>query len=504
MLSVQRLSLSLDAKELFSDISLTISKNARIGLVGFNGSGKSSFIKVLSGEITPSAGVVVRPKGFIVGIMPQFTPTELSKQIVFDAVKAGAKLPHEDYEIDTILYKLGFEYETIYSKKVSSLSGGWQKLVLFAIALVDQPDLLLLDEPTNHMDLKARAVFTNYLSKSLRIPYVLVSHDRDFLDKHTNQTLFLRDKTIHHFAMPFSASREELLKKDIAALEARKAEEKEIKRLENSAKRLAFWGKAFNNESAASAAKSMEKRIGHLQINKTYTTNETGAHLQIGTKDIKANRALKISSYDVISPGETLLFHIDELVISPGDRIVLLGTNGVGKSTFIHAIYAMYLKFAQNEAIGGSFSFNPRINIGLFDQSLSMTDPNTKVADLLEPLFGNLNLASLTLRKAGLASEFEYKKVGDLSGGEKARLQLIILEKSNHPFLLLDEPTSHLDIIGVEDLENNLVDNSATCLFTSHDRRFVENVANRFLLINDHQLTEVNSAEPFYAVTNGS
>jgi ATPase subunit of ABC transporter with duplicated ATPase domains len=349
------------------------------------------------------------------------------------------------------------------------------------------------------MDVRARALFEEFVSSSLRVPFIVVSHDRDFLDRFTNQTMFLRDRRLYQFGSPYSRSREELIYQDIAAMEARQAEEKELRRLRSSAKRLALWGDR-NNENAARASKNMRKRIDRLEDSRTFVSNDESGNLRISTEQMKADQVVRIEQVTIKTPDGTELFEIDELTLRPGDRVALLGANGVGKSTLLRAIDSNHRRFSQQVDWDYSFRFNPSATIGFFDQDLSALDANITIEGAMIEHIRGVNRQTIVnkLIKSGFPYEQQSLKVSALSGGERARLQLLILQETQHSFLLLDEPTSHLDIMGVEDLEVQLVDSGATCLFTSHDRRFIENVANRILLVRNGRIVEINSLDEFY------
>lgn len=497
-IQIKDLSHTVAGKELFRELEFTIRRDSRIGLVGINGAGKSTLLKILSGELKADSGEIIFPRDLKVGYMPQFPPEHILTLNPHDSLRTIVGDAVEDYEIDEVLFELGFEWETIYEKHINELSGGWQKLVLFGMAIIGRPNLLLMDEPNNYMDNETLSVLEKYLDQRLRTPYIVVSHDRDFLDSNTNQTFFLRDQSIYTFNMPYTQSREALIHQDIAAMEARKAEDKEIERLRRSAKRLSNWA-GGNSLAAANAYKSMTKRIRRKVGSKTDVSTERSAGIRLSTEQLTANTLIRIENMNVQTPNGDQLFSTDNVEILPNDRIVVLGRNGVGKSTFLRSLYSGFKEF-QEGTQDGRFGFNPRLNIGYFDQSLENLDPQLSVIDTLYKLSTSSKQDCIQkLVLAGFRYQEQNKKVRDLSGGEKARLQLVLLQYMSSSLLILDEPTAHLDVTGIETLESELVDSDSTCIFISHDRRFIYNVANRFFQIIHGKLVEVDSPDNFFS-----
>ena len=298
--------------------------------------------------------------------------------------------------------------------------------------------------------------------------------------------------------MPYAKARNELEEHDIAAQQARDQEEKNIKRLEASAHRLAVWGKLYDNEKLAKKAKTMEKRIERLKDEQTFVSRGSGLNLTIGVGSAQANRMLHIEQQDIASPDGKPLFHIEDLMIRPGERVALLGHNGVGKTTLINLIMNEY----RHNKDGDVVKFNPQCDVGYYDQELQLLNPDL---GLMETLRANCEGPDsghkASLIKAGFPFKDLDKKVGVLSGGEKARIMFLIIKLNQPNFLILDEPTNHIDIQGKEQLEEQILDTNATVLITSHDRRFVDNIAERFVLINDGQLKEINHADQFYRST---
>lgn len=498
LIQCNRISHRAGTNLLFKDLDLTINEGDRIGLVGHNGCGKSTLFRLLSGVDAPDDGDISRSRDLTLETVEQFIDPSL-----FDLTLARAlagKLPEEerafgDYKVTMLLAQLGFS-EAQFEHKVRDLSGGQQNRLMFARAVLNEPNLILFDEPTNHLDLRTLLYFEDFL-RAMAAGYVLVSHDRQFLDAVTNRTLFLRDQRIYSFALPFSAARDQLQAQDEAAAARREAEEKNIRDLRASAKRIALWGKVYDNEKLAAKAKNMEKRIERLEEEKTFVSRGSGLSLSLDVQQSRANRMLQIEDRHITAPGPDAkpLFYIEDFYLRPGDRVALLGHNGTGKTTLIKLMMDRYA----HDREGDMIKFNPQCRIGYYDQELGNLDPdNTLVETLRVFCRGADNDHKSALIKAGFPYLDLDKKVRVLSGGEKARLMFLIIKLNQPNFLVLDEPTNHIDIEGKEELETQILEAGATVLITSHDRRFVDNIARRFVLIKNGKLVEINDPETFY------
>ncbi len=502
LLQCQRITHALGTKTLFRNIDLTINSHDRIGLVGHNGSGKSTLLAILNGSQKPDEGELSRSNGLALETVEQFIDDDLLEESLFAAL--SMKIPEEerglsDYRAEKLLAQLGFA-ETDLNYRVEDLSGGQQNRLMFARAVINEPNLILFDEPTNHLDLKTLLFFEEFLS-TIDAAFLLISHDRQFLDGVTGRTLFLRDERLYGFALPFTAAREQLAHQDLAAEAARKSEDKKIDGLKASAKRLALWGKVYDNEKLARKAKSMEKRIEKMQDSRTFVTRGSGLSLTLDVDQARAKQMLRIENQPIHAPTPRppgpVLFHVDDFLLRPGDRVALLGHNGVGKTTLIKLIVREY----QAETQTGVVTFNPRFRIGYYDQELDNLDDSRS---LTETLRDNCQGSENDYKTALIRSGFPYrdldKKVAVLSGGEKARLMFLMIKLNQPNLLILDEPTNHIDIQGKEELEEQILGANATVLITSHDRRFVDTIADRFVLIHEGRLREIGDPTAFYAM----
>jgi ATPase subunit of ABC transporter with duplicated ATPase domains len=420
-------------------------------------------------------------QGLSVALIEQFLPQRIAGLTLLDAVTDRTP-DHASWRAASLLDRLGFA-EREMALPVAALSGGQQNRLMFARALAAEPQLLLLDEPTNHLDLATLVVFEQLLS-DWRGAFVLISHDRAFLDAVTRVTLFLRDGRIYRFGAPYSVARAELEAFDAAAADARAAEERKIEALRTSADRLANWGRIYDNEKFARRARSMFRRVERLEQDRTFVSRGSPLDLDLKMGNSRAKRVVVVEDLDVAVADRTL-FRIDELLIRPGERIVLMGANGAGKSTFIRRLV---------EAFGAgdeSIRFSSQTTLGYYDQEL---DEVSGEATLRAYVADRIDEADQAIVRALIHAGFPYadhgKPVGSLSGGERARLRFLVLSMRAPNFLVLDEPTNHIDLDGKEQLEEALVTSDATLLVTSHDRRFAERVGDRFLAIVDGALVE--------------
>ena len=493
-----RISHAMGTKQLFNHLDISINSKDRIGLVGHNGSGKSTLLSILNGSETPDEGDLSYNSTLQLETVEQFIDDSLLPLTLVDAL--GIKLAEDErayseYKLPKLLHELGFT-EDEHEFCVNDLSGGQQNRLMFARALINEPNLILFDEPTNHLDLATLVQFENLLN-SLDIAFLLISHDRQFLDSVTNKTIFLRDQRSYSFALPYSRAKSKLDKQDEAAALRLKEEEKNIKSLKASAKRLAEWGKVYDNEKLARKAKTMGKRIEKLEEAKTFVTKGSALNLTLDVSLSHANRMLQLENRSIKSPGDqpTDLFFIEDFFIRPGDRVALLGHNGVGKATLIKLITDTFDADPQSELV----KFNPQCDLGYYDQELEILDPAWSLVEALRHCCDRTEGEYKTsLIKAGFPYLDIEKKVKVLSGGEKARLMFLIIKLNEPNFLILDEPTNHIDIQGKEQLEKQLLENNATLLITSHDRRFVDNIADRYVLIENGLLRELNDPTAFY------
>ncbi|WP_101959824.1 ABC-F family ATP-binding cassette domain-containing protein [Vibrio harveyi] len=497
-LTAQSLTLSHTATPIFKDLTFTIHRGDKIGLIGHNGCGKSSLLKLLSGQFEPSQGTVAKASSCLMRYIEQHLPESLSTHSVLDAL-AESLSDDEIWRAELLLDELGFS-NTERHMPVENCSGGQQMRLLLARAIIHQPDLLLLDEPSNHLDLPSLLWLEQFLS-NWKGSFVLVSHDQTLLDRVTNTTWIMRDRSLHHFSLPCSQARQALKEKDETDQLRHASEQKEIDRIEKSAKRLATWGKVYDNEDLARKAKTMFARKERLEEEQTELTEGTPWALQLQGESMPANRLLEVLPFSVTPPNSDYhLFDMAEMRVKSGDRVAVLGSNGCGKSTLLNLLYRQY-EVIQTD-LGNqheSVTFHDRCRLGYYDQSLKQLDDHQPITDALQSF---ASISSEQAKRSLIGAGFEYakheQKVVSLSGGERARLLFVGLTLARYHMLFLDEPTNHLDMEGKEELIETLQNFEGAALLVSHDRSLIEQSCNRFWFIENGLLTEYLSAEEVY------
>ncbi|WP_332772306.1 ABC-F family ATP-binding cassette domain-containing protein [Phenylobacterium sp.] len=499
VLGVENASFFYGSNRVFEGVSFQLD-DARTALVGENGAGKSTLLKCLLGELVLLDGQIVRSRGLKIGYVPQDVPAGLSDQPLRQVLEAALPVTDgsEDWKVDVLLDEIGVAHETA-EQPFGSLSGGWQRLMLIAAAArLSEPDLLILDEPTNHLDLSNINVLERWLDESRRLPMLIVSHDREFLQRTTTRTLFLRADGAHSFAAPFVAARQALLHRDAADAVRRQLEGKEIDRLQKVAARYRVWG--VKNDKFHKRAKATEKRIDRIEAERTGAYSARERKLELAEGEIEAKVALRIENYAVTVPdGSRKLFHIDKLSVAVGDRIALLGINGAGKSMLLSALARAWDPALRHYDGQASVRFNPQSRPVYFDQRMADLPLKVSLVDYLTAVEGATSRdANAMLAKAGFPYVRIKGPIADLSHGERARLVFLRMTLAKPNLYLLDEPTNHLDIEGQEDLEAQLDGADVACLFVSHDRYFTRAAATRFLEIRKGRLVEVEGPDAFF------
>lgn len=493
-LTAQSLSIAFTSIPLFEDVSFTLNKGDRIGLIGHNGCGKSSLLKLVSGEQESYTGKFTLAKQCVLSYVEQQVPQSLKNTTLIEALSNNTK-PDEAWRAECLLSELGFK-QSDWLTPVQQLSGGQHMRLLLARAVINQPDLLLLDEPSNHLDLPSLLWLETYLLK-WKGSFVLVSHDQTLLDKVTNTTWIMRDKTLHHFNMPCSKARQALLHKDETDLLRRNIEQKEIDRLEQSAKRLANWGKVYDNEDLARKAKTMQARKERLVDQQTALTDGSPWRLTLKGEALQANRLLNIEHISVTpQQSRVSLFDLIEKQVKSGDKVAILGSNGSGKSTALLNLHHAY----SNQSLS-TVQFHPKCRLGYYDQSLQQLEDNQTISDALVRF---APISDEQRKRALISAGFEYhrhsQKIHSLSGGERSRLLFVGLTLARYHLLFLDEPTNHLDLEGKEELFETLRKYVGGALIVTHDRALIEQSCNRFWLINNGELTEYLDVHEIYTL----
>lgn len=527
MIQIQfsNISLTLGARSIFHQINWEIQHDQRIGLIGYNGAGKSSLFKLIVEEFTPEpGGTITRAKGISVGYLAQ-EPQLDEHQSVLDLALGGnlrineimqllaaveirlgdpfiygdekrlAKVLDEqqhlleEYQslggdqyaarVKTILRDLGME-KVDFSKPAGLLSGGQKKLVGLARLIVAQPSVLLLDEPDNHLDLQAKQ---NLERMILNYPgaVVIISHDRYLLDATVTHIAELADGSLSMFQGDYSSYIMEKQQKLARQDELFHVQQRQVARIEAAIKRYAIWAKTYDSEKFAKRAKAIQNRLDRMERIDRPILERKRMDLRLNgwrgsTKVIEFKQASK--SFDgksVIKPANILLHH--------GERVGVIGRNGTGKSVL--------LKLANGQLTpdGGEVLIGPSVKIGYYSQQHETLLADDTVLNTVQ-MAGNMgesNAVSLLQRYL-----FTYRqvrqKVSELSGGERSRLQLALMVLSGANLLLMDEPTNNLDIASAEVLESALADFEGTVLVVSHDRYFLDQLVDRILVLEDGSL----------------
>jgi ATPase subunit of ABC transporter with duplicated ATPase domains len=500
VLGVENGVFSYGARRVFTNVSFLLD-DARTALVGENGAGKSTLLKCLRGELELNRGKIIRSRGLRAGYVPQELPANLADlpvRGVLEKILARLGSVGQDWKIDMLLDEMGVSPETA-EQRFGALSGGWRRLLMIAAAArLEEPDILLLDEPTNHLDLANINLLEGWLTEQARLPMLIVSHDREFLDRVTTRTLFLRADGTHAFKAPFVQAREELLRRDAAAATRRKLEDKEIQRLEQVAARYKAWG--VKNSDFHKKQKATEKRIARIEADRAQVYVARERRLELNDGEIEAKIALRLENVRITTPdGARTLLTIDRLAIGAGERVALLGVNGAGKTMLLSALARAYDPDQVHYDGQAAIRFNPACRLVYFDQSMQQLPLEISPLEFLTRTKGGADAQAIgLLAKAG----FEYKRIRDpileLSHGERSRLIFLGMKLVAPNFYLLDEPTNHLDIEGQEDLEAQLDQTGVSCIFVSHDRYFTRSAATRFLQIRRGRLIEVEGPEAFF------
>lgn len=515
MLRLEHISKIYPTGEVLKDINWEVKPGDRIGLVGVNGAGKSTQLKIISGEMEPTAGEIIRPSSLHIAYLNQefeVDPTRTVREEFWTVFKeanevqmALAHIPQEmeaanpeqldelihkldrlqrqfealdgynlDSRIGKILPEMGFQLED-GDRLVSAFSGGWQMRMSLGKILLQKPDLLLLDEPTNHLDLETIEWLENYL-RGLITPMVIVSHDREFLDRLCNQIVETERGVSACYLGNYSAYLQQKAENQSAQLSAYERQQKELE------KQQTFVDRFRASATRSTQAKSREKQLDKIERIEAPIAGVRTLHFRFPPAPRSGREVVEIKDLTHIYD-DKILFLATNLLIERGDRIAFLGPNGAGKSTLLRVIMGMEpptegsVQLGDHNVIPGYFEQNQAEALDL--KKTVMETIHDEVPD-----WKNEEVRTL-LGRFLFAGDTVFKQVAALSGGEKARLALakMLLRPAN--LLILDEPTNHLDIPAKEMLEEALQNYDGTAIVVSHDRYFISQVANKIVEIRD-------------------
>nr|WP_316655383.1 ABC-F family ATP-binding cassette domain-containing protein [uncultured Gellertiella sp.] len=484
---------------LFSQLNLTVRAGDRLGIAAANGRGKTTLLRVLAGQLEPTTGSVQRARSLKTGFMEQDVPERLLalafRDALLDALPEEERL-YEGWKTDIAMDALEVP-EEIRDRPLGKLSGGWQRLALLARLAVSEPDVLLLDEPTNHLDLGKILVLERFLTNLPKASaVVMTSHDRAFLDCATNRTLFLRHPLSVGFSLPYGAARAALEEADAARARKYANDMKTADQLRRQAAKLNNIGINSGSDLLVVKTRQLKARAERLEGEAEAAHKERSAGtIALAGGESHARVLIRLEPLEVTTPDGRLLFKSGPLFVEQGDRIVLLGVNGAGKSRFVERLRTAIASPGSDPALRPTASLKP----GYVDQALALLkDRDTPLVTLTARFTLSEIRARSLLSGAGIAIEQQARPLASLSGGQKARLALLMLRLMEPNFFLLDEPTNHLDIDGQDALCEELLREHAAALIISHDRAFVRNVASRFWLIENRRLRDVDDADGFF------
>ncbi len=485
LLSVKSLGLTL-GQTLFEDLSFSLAQGDVLGLIAANGRGKSSLLRCLTGALEPTTGEVTRARGVTVALAAQ-DPADL-RATLRETVAAGLTDPEgEFWRVDILLDELEVP-EAFRELPLSALSGGWQRTALLARAAVAEPEVLLLDEPTNHLDLSRIGLLQRWLKGKT---VIVASHDRAFLDAVTTRSLFLRVAESRLFALPYTPARAALAEADAARGRQHANDLAKADQLRRQAAKLKNIGINSGSDLLVVKTKQLKERAEKIEA-QARPAHREGSAGAIRLNPTGSHAKALLSYQDAEIAGEKPLYRTGTLWIEPGDRVVILGANGTGKTRLVEATLAAI------KGGPGAIKVTPSLVLGHSGQGLEQLPPKSTPFDLVMAHRTGDGPARSLLAEAGIRQDMQSKALGLLSGGQKARLAMLLLRLTAPNFYLLDEPTNHLDIEGQEALEAELLKPEAACLLVSHDRAFVRAVGNRFWEIRGKKLVEVPDPEEFF------
>ncbi len=477
---------------LFRNLDLVLGDADRLGIVAGNGGGKTSLLRCVAGERAPEEGEVILSRGLRLAFVAQDVPERLAGLTAAEAVRRALPPPlrqAEGWRADLALDAFATP-AALRDAPIHTLSGGWQRLVMLASAAVIDPDALLLDEPTNHLDVAKISVLEDWLL-GLRIPMLIASHDRAFLDRCATRTLFLRPGESRLCAAPYDRARAMLAAEDAAAATRQARDLREVDRLRRSAGTLKNIGINSRSDTAQKKAAQMAARAEAMEETLRPLHRDRPGEIRLGHRASHAKTVFALEKLVVRAPDGRALFEAGTLRIAQGDRVVLLGANGTGKSRLL-ALLSQAV--AVPDAVPG-IRAAPSVVAAHLDQHMShLPDRGTPHGFIAGRFAVDDRRATALLASAGFAVEAQRGAIGRLSPGQKARLALLGLRLTAPSLHLLDEPTNHVDIPGQEALEAEILAQDATVILASHDRRFAATIGTRFLLIERGRLRELEDA----------
>ena len=515
ILSCHNLSKTFGEQKIVAGGSFHIEDREKAALVGINGAGKSTILKMLVGELAPDDGTVTLAKGKTMGYLAQHQDMH-SGHTIFEEVEtarsdllemeqeirqkelalsslSGDRLEQElasyqrlmtafeqengyayKSEVTGVLKGLGFTEEE-FSKPVDTLSGGQKTRVSLSRLLLTKPDILLLDEPTNHLDMDSIAWLETYL---LNYPgaVLIVSHDRYFLDRVVTKVLEIERGELRMYLGNYTDFAQKKKQLREARLKEYLNQQREIRHQEEVIEKL----RSFNREKSIRRAESREKMLEKMVPVEKPVEVSSSIHLKLEPSRVSGNDVLHVKDLSKAFPGQPLFSHVS-FDIRRGEHVAIIGDNGTGKTTLLKILNGVI------PADEGEFVLGTNVEIGYYDQEHHVLHMEKTVFEEISDTYPSMSNTEIRNMLAAFlfTGDDVFKRIGDLSGGERGRVSLAKLMLSEANFLILDEPTNHLDITSREILENALNEYTGTVLYVSHDRYFINQTASRILdLVN--------------------
>lgn len=517
ILACQNISKSFGTDIVIEHVSFHVEENEKVAIVGINGAGKSTLLKIITGEMQADTGEVTIAKNKSIGYLAQYQDTDSTETIYQELLLACETLVEqerelrrmeeamqhvtpqelEDYmeqynrmnhafelaggltfrsEISGVLKGLGFG-EDDFEKKMSELSGGQKTRVALGKLLVTKPDVILLDEPTNHLDMESITWLETYL-QNYKGAVVIVAHDRYFLDRIVTKVVEISRHVATVFEGNYTAYAGQKEVQRESMLRQYYNQQSEIKHQEEVIAKL----KSFNREKSIRRAESREKALEKVKRVEKPLEEHARMHITLEPNITSGNDVLTVS--ELAKSYEQQLFSHINFEIKRGEKVALIGNNGTGKTTILKIINGLA------EADEGIIRLGTNVQIGYYDQEHQNLNPENTLFDEIANAYPDLNHTKIrNVLAAFLFTEDDvFKRIADISGGERGRVSLAKLMLSNANFLILDEPTNHLDILSKEILESAISAYTGTVLYVSHDRYFINKTAERILELKNEQM----------------